>query len=72
MLKPIKSNANTGIAPAPTKSYHFRDSLQVNLEMLPESGMLDQGVGEGGKAGGVQSDSKQKKVIILSGSSRAG
>ena len=40
--------------------------------MLTESGMLDQGVGEGGKAGGVQSDSKQKKVIIISGSSRAG
>ena len=45
MLKRVKSNANTGIAPGPTKSYHFRDSLQVNLEMLPEPVMLDQGVG---------------------------
>ena len=71
MLKRIKSNAIIGIAPAPTKSYHFRDSLQMNLEMLTEPVMLDQGVGGDGKGGGVQSDSEQKKVII-SGSSRAG
>ena len=52
MLKRIKSNANIGIAPAPTKSYHFRDSLQMNLEMLTEPVMLDQGVGGDGKGGG--------------------
>lgn len=67
MLKRVKSNANTGIALCPTKSYHFRDSLPVNLEMLIEPVMLDQGVrGKMGKGGGVESDLKQKEVIIIS------